>query len=103
MQLGPESERPKKAVATPPGQPTLHVPVTDDEWREMLQRDEEHNRMMAERAATQYKMDREEAYKAEIYPLMDEARMNSGFGDDTLLNALKKKKEEIDARFPESA
>lgn len=103
MQLGPESERPTKAIATPIGEPTKHVPVTDDEWRAIKQKQVDHENKQKELAATKHLRDREAAYKKEIYPQIDEARMNAMFGDETLQNALKQKKEEIDARFPEPA
>jgi hypothetical protein len=104
MALPPESERPYKAIATPPGEPTKHEPLTDEEWMEHLDRIAIHNDQMAEQAKVQYSIDRQAAYEKEIYPRLDEAKMKAELeGDSSLKDELKAKKIEIDSRFPPPA
>lgn len=99
-----ESLRPKKAKATKPGQPTLHVPLTDDEWREFLDREDAHKAKMAERAKNKHLLDREEAYQREVYPFMQEALAAQQLDDNPApMNKLKAKRREIEARFPAPA
>lgn len=104
MELPDESLRPHKAVATPPGEPTLRVPLSDDEWREHLQREIDFEAKKAEAAKTQHLRDREEAYKKEVYPFLEEAMAAKELdGNPKLMNELKAKRKEIRDRFPEPA
>ena len=49
----------------------------------------------------EYAVNREKEYKKEIYPFMDNAKMLAELeGDNTKLDELKKKKKDIDDRFP---
>lgn len=101
MSLPPEHLRPNKAVAYKDGT-SKHVPLSDEEWREYLDRQDAHAAKMAERNKSQYKLDREEAYKKEIYPFLDEAKaMQELDGDSSLMDELKAKRAAIKARHPE--
>lgn len=105
MNLGPESERPEKLKVFKNEKGKIEqkrIFLTDDEWRDYLRREQEHNNKMAELAKTQHLRDREEAYKQEIYPHMDNAKMLAELENDTTkMDELKAKKIEIDNRFPE--
>jgi len=104
MNLGPEDQRPHRTVLRKHSDGSLHqsrVPLTDEEWAELKERGRVHAELMAEKAKSKYLEDREDAYKEEIYPFMDNARMLAELeGDKSKLDELKKKKKDIDDRFP---
>ncbi len=107
MQLGPESERPSKVRVFRNKDEEIiqeRTPLSDDEWREHIQRGIDHKNEQAELAKTKYLSDREDEYKKEIHPKMDEARLKESLeGDGSLMAQLKAKKAEIDAKYPAPA
>lgn len=107
MELPDENLRPQKLKVFKDDEGQIkqqRVKLNDDEWRDYLQREQEHNKKMAELAKTQHLLDREEAYAKEIYPFMDNAKMLAELENDTTkMDELKAKKIEIDNRFPEPA
>lgn len=64
--------------------------------------DEELNNIVEEyKKKEYYKFEREKAYKQEIYPHLDNAKMLAELeNDNSKMNELKAKKQEIDARHP---
>lgn len=107
MQLGPESERPTKVRVFRDDAGAIQqerLKLTDEEWQEHIQRGIDHDNKKKEYAKTKYLDDREEAYKKEIYPRMDEARLKESLeNDSTLVNELRVKKADIDAKYPAPA
>lgn len=105
MNLGPESERPTKSRCRKGADGKFfqeRVKVTDEEWREHIQREQNYQALLAEKAKTKHLDDREAAYREEVYPMLDKAlAMKELDGDPSLMDELKAKRQAIKERFPE--
>lgn len=95
MELPEESLRPHKAKATKPGQPTLRIKLTDDEWREYLSRDAIHQASAANQKVEELRKEKARARGAAA----DKAHHESLMSDDdtTIKTKYRAKVSEIDA------
>lgn len=105
MKIGPEEERPYHLKVYRDAKTReikqKKVPFTDSEWQHKIEKSKKLEERKKELTKTQYLRDREEAYKQEIYPHLDNAKMLAELeGDRTKLDELKAKKQEIDNQYP---
>lgn len=92
--------RPNHAKATPPKEPTKHIPFTDEEFSEYLIKMEAYGKETPERE----KMEKEKEMKAElnqqVYSKMGEAQYKQMFeNDDSMLRELNLKRDEIIKKY----
>lgn len=86
----------KKTIATPPGQPSIHIDMTEREIQDF-----ESSRSHAPLKHIRWKEQRSQAYEKEIDPFMSEA-LAEAFLEDRFekLNALKLVRQRIKSENP---